>query len=103
METFERFHLQILKERIENEPKRFIQVIYGPRQVGKTTLVRQFLHQTELPWHYSSADGVAASDAVWISQQWEAARIKYRQQKQHRALLVIDEVQKVENWSEQVK
>jgi len=103
METFERFHLQILKKRIENESIRFIQVIYGPRQVGKTTMVRQLLHQTELPWHYSSADGVIASDAVWISQQWEAARIKYRSNNQHRTILVIDEVQKVENWSEQVK
>ena len=103
METFERFHLPILKKRLENEPKPFIQVIYGPRQVGKTTLVRQLLNQTELPWHYSSADGVAASDAVWISQQWEAARIKSHQKEQQRALLVIDEVQKVENWSEHVK
>ncbi|MDZ7767166.1 MAG: ATP-binding protein [Melioribacteraceae bacterium] len=103
METFERFHLQILKKRIESEPIRFIQVLYGPRQVGKTTLVRQLLHQTELPWHYSSADGVAASDAVWISQQWEAARIKCRSNEQQSAILVIDEVQKVENWSEQVK
>jgi uncharacterized protein len=103
METFERFHLQSLKERIEHEPIRFIQVIYGPRQVGKTTLVRQLLHQSEMPWHYSSADGVAASDAVWISQQWEAARIKVRRQEKHSAILVIDEVQKVENWSEQVK
>jgi predicted AAA+ superfamily ATPase len=103
METFERFHLQVLKKRIDTEPKRFIQVLYGPRQVGKTTLVRQFLDQTELPWHYSSADGVAASDAVWISQQWEAARIKYRSNEKHSAILVIDKVQKVENWSEQVK
>jgi uncharacterized protein len=103
METFERFHLQILKERIKNEPISFIQVVYGPRQVGKTTLVRQLLHQTELPWHYSSADGVAVSDAVWISQQWEAARIKVSRQEKRNAILVIDEVQKVDNWSEQVK
>jgi len=103
MKTFERFHLQLLRDRIENEPTRFIQVIYGPRQVGKTTLVRQLLDQTDLPWHYSSADGVAASDAVWISQQWEAARLKYQQQEKRTAILVIDEVQKVENWSEKVK
>ncbi len=103
MKTFERFHLQILRKRIEDEPKRFIQVIYGPRQVGKTTLVRQLLNQTELPWHYSSADGVAASDSVWISQQWEAARLICRRHEKNRAILVIDEVQKVENWSEQVK
>lgn len=103
METFERFYLHSLKKRVEDEPKRFIQVIYGPRQVGKTTLVRQLLNRTKLPWHYSSADGVAASDSVWISQQWEVARLKYRRQEQRRTILVIDEVQKVENWSERVK
>ena len=103
METFERYQLQTLKKRIEDEPRRFIQVIYGPRQVGKTTLVRQLLNQTNLPWHYSSADGVAASDAIWISQQWEAARLKCRHDENHSAILVIDEVQKVDNWSEEVK
>lgn len=103
MKTFERFQLQILKKRIEDEPRRFVQVIYGPRQVGKTTIVRQLLDQTDLPHHYSSADGVAASDAIWISQQWETARLQCRQNENRPTLLVIDEVQKVENWSEQVK
>jgi uncharacterized protein len=45
--------------------------LYGPRQVGKTTVIRQFLDQTQLPNHYIAADAVAASDDVWISQQWK--------------------------------
>lgn len=46
---------------------------------------------------------MAASDTVWISQQWETARLKHRKEEHNRTILVIDEVQKVENWSEQVK
>jgi len=57
---FERAHKQILADRIENERRRFIQVLYGPRQVGKTTLVTQFAGQTHIPVHYISADAVIA-------------------------------------------
>ncbi len=95
--------ISILKKRLENEPRRFIQVIYGPRQVGKTTLVQQFLKQTALPYHYASADAVMAADSVWISQQWEAARIACMKATDNKAVLVIDEIQKIENWSEWVK
>jgi len=101
--SFQRPVIHILENRIENEPRRFIQVLYGPRQVGKTTVVMQFLEQTEMPHHYISADAVPASDAVWISQQWEAARIISKQHKSRETILVIDEIQKVDNWSEQVK
>jgi len=37
---FERAELQIFKNRIK-EPRRFVQVIMGPRQVGKTTIIVQ--------------------------------------------------------------
>lgn len=103
METFERSELRVIKKRIEDEPRRFIQVIYGPRQVGKTTLVRQLLNLTDMLWHFSSADGVAGPGAVWVSQQWEAARLKSSINNNQPVILVIDEVQKVDNWSEQVK
>jgi hypothetical protein len=101
--TFHRAPYEILKSRIEQEPRRFIQVLYGPRQVGKTTVIRQFLDQTQLPNHYIAADAVAASDDVWISNQWEAARLKLADNREKQAVLVIDEVQKVNSWSEQVK
>jgi hypothetical protein len=101
--TFQRSHISQLKTRIEKEPRRYIQVFYGPRQIGKTTLIRQFLDQTDLPHHYASADAVAASDTVWISQQWETARLKFRNDEHEKCLVVLDEVQKVDNWSEQVK
>lgn len=103
MKEFERSECNLIKKRIEDEPRRFIQVIYGPRQTGKTTLVRQLLNHIDMQWHFSSADGVSRTDAVWISQQWEAARLKSSANSNQPVILVIDEIQKVANWSEQVK
>jgi len=100
--TFQRNHLQILKTRLA-EPRQFIQVITGPRQVGKTTLVLQFLGQYQQPYHFVSADAVMGAGEIWISQQWETARMKWRQVKSGEFLLVFDEIQKAGDWSEAVK
>jgi len=100
---YKRPQIFILKKRLETEPRRFIQVLYGPRQVGKTTLIQQFLEQTALVNHYTSADAVPAASGSWISQQWETARQKCLQNNQAKTVFVIDEIQKIENWSEQVK
>lgn len=92
-----------VQNRLLNEPRRFIQVIYGPRQVGKTTLVRQVIRDMNSPHSLVAADAVPASDQVWIAQQWENARAKQQLSPEMPYLLVIDEVQKIDNWSEQVK
>ena len=84
-------------------PLSFIQVIIGPRQVGKTTLVKQLLSELNIPWHYASADGVSATDNIWIEQQWEIARMTKKQTEAADFILVIDEIQKITNWSEYVK
>jgi predicted AAA+ superfamily ATPase len=99
---FERPHLQSIIKRLQ-EPRRFIQVLLGPRQVGKTTLIFQFLEKTSISHHFASADAVAASDITWLEQQWETARLKMEQEGAEEFLLVIDEIQKVGNWSETVK
>lgn len=99
---FERHHLQALLNRME-EPRRFLHVIMGPRQVGKTTLVTQLAAQVKIDCYFVSADSVAASNATWLEQQWEAARIKLAQHETKEFLLVIDEIQKIDNWSETVK
>jgi hypothetical protein len=83
------------------EPRRFIQVLAGPRQVGKTTLVRQVLDQISEPTHYASADEPVISTVVWLSQQWELARLKLAETGS--AVLVLDEIQKIPHWSTQVK
>ncbi|MDR0833453.1 MAG: AAA family ATPase [Candidatus Symbiothrix sp.] len=98
----ERIELKNVISRIE-EPRRFIQVLAGPRQVGKTTLVLQALDQVAIPHKYESADGVSAGNAVWISQIWEEVRIRMKISTQKEFLLVIDEVQKITNWSETIK
>ncbi len=82
------------------EPRRFMQVLLGPRQTGKTTLARQLLDDIKMPVHYASADEPTLKSPSWIEQQWEAARTKARTGK---ALFVLDEVQKITGWSETVK
>jgi predicted AAA+ superfamily ATPase len=99
---YQRSHLQLLKKRML-EQRRFIQVILGPRQVGKTTLVGQLVNALALPASSVSADAVTASDTIWLNQQWENARQTLRQQNATEYLLVIDEIQKIHNWSETVK
>ena len=83
------------------EPRRFIQVVAGARQVGKTTLVGQAARQSGLPACFASADEPTLRDAQWVEQQWEAARSLVNNA--DGALLVLDEVQKVTGWSETVK
>jgi hypothetical protein len=99
---FPRPHLQTLTKRLE-EPRYLIQVLVGPRQVGKTTLVGQLLNAGNTPSHSISADGAANANAVWLDQQWEIARIKCRQSGAAEFILAVDEIQKIPNWSETVK
>ena len=97
-----RSEIKILDKRIR-EPRKFIQVIAGPRQVGKTTLVGQFLASYKGESIFVSADGIPAGDGLWIEESWNAARLRLRTSKENELLLVIDEIQKIDNWSEIVK
>lgn len=99
---FVRPHLQELIQRIQ-EPRNFIQVVMGPRQVGKTTLVTQLADKISMPRHFASADAIAATNTTWLEQQWETARAMMDQHKASKFLLIIDEIQKIEQWSETVK
>lgn len=99
---FERSYLQILTRRI-NEERKFIQVVMGPRQVGKTTLTTQLAKKINIPHLFVSADAVPASDGSWLSAQWDTARIQMKQKESNEFLLIIDEIQKINNWSETVK
>ena len=85
------------------EKRRFMQVLTGPRQVGKTTLARQVMAALPMPTHYASADEPnPAGDHTWLAQQWEIARLKARNG-QSNVLLVLDEIQKVAHWPHAVK
>ncbi|HMO31478.1 MAG TPA: AAA family ATPase [Lacibacter sp.] len=84
-------------------PRRFIQVLAGPRQTGKTTLVQQLAHELADTHHYCTADAEAAAGTTWLRQQWETARLLCKQRGASAFVLMIDEVQKIDNWSETVK
>lgn len=99
---YERSYLKQIKSRME-EPRKFIQVILGPRQVGKTTMVNQLLSQLPIPYTNESADAISATNSAWIMQAWETARLKMKASGASEYLLVIDEIQKIDNWSEVVK
>jgi predicted AAA+ superfamily ATPase len=96
-EMFIRDFVPILEGRLREELG-FIQVVLGPRQVGKTTGLKMILENWEGEWHYCSADLPAPPDNQWIIENWKKARLLGAG-----TLLVIDEVQKVDRWSEVVK
>ena len=85
------------------EPRRFLQVVAGPRQVGKTTLVRQVLEGCGLAVAYASADEPTLRGREWVEQQWDAARLAARNAGKRGAVLALDEIQKIPAWSETVK
>ena len=92
----------IVRERLL-EPKNKMQVIAGPRQVGKSTLVEQVCRSLEFPSFIFNADAIPADDNDWIRRVWESVRIQVRNQSLSEAILVIDEIQKLKQWSEVVK
>lgn len=98
----ERDQLHAFTERV-SEPRKFIQVLMGPRQVGKTTMASQMLKKINSPFIYESADAVSSLNAGWLEQIWEAARLKMKAQSLKEFILVIDEIQKISEWSEIVK
>lgn len=91
-----------LKRRLA-EPRRFMQVVAGPRQVGKSTLVGQVLEGAALSSRVASADEPTLRHAEWIGQQWEAARLTARDAGRRGAVLALDEIQKIPGWSDAVK
>ncbi len=100
---YSRPHLETLHRRID-EPRRFMQVLFGPRQVGKTTLVQQLMDRITHPTHYASADAPAIEDTAWIEQQWETARLKLAGGRENiPVLLILDEIHKIPDWSSAVK
>ncbi len=99
---FERPYCQQLVGRLK-EPRAFIQVVMGPRQVGKSTMVEQALGRLAIPFHLVSADATANAGSAWLEQQWETARLRWSSSGGGDFILAVDEVQKIANWSEQTK
>jgi len=100
-DTYQRTQGAELARRLA-EPRRFLQVVTGPRQVGKSTLVQQVSDRLGVPVRYTSADEPTLRGVDWISQQWEAARLDLPGAAAG-VLLVLDEIQKIPAWSSTVK
>lgn len=90
-----------IRTRLE-ERRRFIQVLAGPRQCGKTTLAHQVEKTIKIPTHFVTADSPTPHSSAWIEQQWETARALVKKSKKG-ALIIFDEIQKVIGWPEVIK
>ncbi len=100
---YRRPHYSVLHKRLL-QPRRFLQVLAGPRQCGKTTLIHQIMDEIKMPCHYATADEPALRDRVWLEQQWEVMRTnKGRSGRRRKGILVLDEIQKIPGWSETIK
>lgn len=91
---------EVLLSRFQ-ESRCFIQSLIGPRQVGKTTLARQVADELEMPSRYVTADLVTLQDTSWLQQQWDITRELAKLE--GKALLIVDEIQKIPHWSDMVK
>lgn len=121
MSAFQRAGVTTLTERLREPPSRLI-AVFGPRQTGKTTMVRQALAQIDRPSLYLAVDEPEAStpriapaaplsdtvslspgrDAAWLVSNWEDARRRAEGSSQG-FVLVFDEIQKIPNWSDTIK
>lgn len=89
-------HINKLKERLDSDGD-LIQVLLGPRQVGKTTSVLNLIDEHyQGKAHYASADDVFTGDRDWMTEQWVTAASENK-------ILFIDEIQKIFNWPETIK
>ena len=100
MKSYERVLLRTLAKTLD-KPLPVFQVLAGPRQVGKTTLAKQLMAQSSFPAVYASADSPLPPGPEWIETQWRLARLKAREG--GTSLLVLDEIQKVRGWHEEIK
>lgn len=91
---------ELLRRLKEPSPGR-VQLLTGPRQVGKTTL----LGEIEAKWRaksiYLAADAPEASLPGWWERQWQHARELAAHKKG--AVLLLDEIQYLPNWSRLLK
>ena len=96
---FERKLVSLLVSRL-NEPRKFIQIVTGARQTGKTTALTQALAKLPDYKHYISADDPNIYSGEWLRNEWELARFRAQSES---VILAIDEIQKVKEWQSTVK
>lgn len=92
----------VLRRRLTEEPRRFVQIVLGPRQVGKTTSVSEALKGVGMPVVKGSADTPGLQSPEWLLGKWLEARALCAQSDSP-VVLSLDEIQKVGDWSAWVK
>ena len=97
---FQREISKTLESRL-SEQRKFIQIVMGPRQTGKTTAAKQALKALGIPAVTFDAGSVRTSPLARISVEWEQARMLAR--REGTAVLFIDEAQKADGWTDVVK
>jgi len=101
--TYRRGLVETLRKRVM-EPRRFIQAVVGPRQTGKTTSVRQLMELVNRPTHFARAAQSNPQSQDWLRREWEEGRrLADMNRANGGALLIIDEIQMVSQWSSVVK
>lgn len=101
MKNFQRSEVAQIASNLSKEMPVF-QVLTGPRQIGKTTAANQIMEQFPYEKIYASADAPVPVGPEWIDSQWRLAESR-ADATGNPVLLVLDEVQKAEQWSEAVK
>jgi predicted AAA+ superfamily ATPase len=81
-----------------NEKSPLMQFVVGPRQVGKTTGIEQLMTKFKKKYHYALVEGEFENDGNWLRLQWQKTL-----ELGPGSLLVIDEVQKIKDWAENLK
>ena len=120
---YEREQAKTLRARLNESPTSII-VVAGPRQVGKTTMVRQVIRDWQSPLvavdRPETSSGISSSTlqfpsgsthfvgaqptAEWLIEKWNQARVEARRRADDKPyVLALDEIQKISNWSEIVK
>lgn len=74
---YKRAEYQTIKSRLE-ENRKFIQVVMGARQIGKSTVVKQVLKDIDIPFQFFSADNVPATNTAWICREDAQAYLNFR-------------------------
>jgi predicted AAA+ superfamily ATPase len=101
LEPYKRQCTQILENSLQELGQSFMQILIGPRQVGKSFAARQIAKQWPGKVVHGIADELNPPSHVWIEEHWRQTRVAAKSQSG--ALLILDEIQKVPNWTEVVK
>lgn len=120
MKSFQRTQVRTIVRRLAEKPHKLI-AVFGPRQTGKTTIIRQVLRQIDLKGRYlavDSRDSLApplpsdvsgatlpfpeVNDTDWLVRNWRQGRSEANRFGRG-FVLVFDEIQKIPDWSETVK